>query len=87
MNVPSAPIPKALQRKITVTNLNTGLVRYSNGQKCPVVKWSSIQMVITQPKQPSVVRSLPFEYRTTIVSGIQVSGIQMVTVSLLHART
>ena len=37
-------------------------------------------MVITQPKQPYVVWSLPFEYRTTIVSGIQVSGIQMVTV-------
>ena len=49
-------------------------------------------MVITQPKQPYVVRSLPFEYWTIWIpdnhsvqysdkSGIQVSGIQMVTVA------
>ena len=73
-------------------------------QSCPVCKWfgfqmaseyrtkkSGIRMVIMQPKQPYVVQSLPFEYRTIWIldnhsvwhsdeSGIRVSGIQMVTV-------
>ena len=73
-------------------HLNTRLIWYSNGS--PVVKWSSIQMVIWKPVwkkpvmefewSPSQV-TLPFGYRTPISSGfsdessIQVLGIQMVT--------
>ena len=78
------------------------VVQLSNG---PVFKWhlntgqkkSGIQMFM-QPKQPYVVRSLPFEYRTICIpdnhsvqysdeSGIRVSGIQMVTVCPLFERS
>ena len=60
----------------------------------PVVKWSGIWMVVWKPdwirpvydpkclvfKYPPIHVTLPFEYQTPILSGIQVLGIQMVTV-------
>ena len=76
-------VPKILQGNANKYNnhLNTGLVRYSKGRKLLGIqmaseyrtKKSNIPMVIKQLKQSDIVRSLPFEYWTTTVSGIQMN--------------
>ena len=89
-------LPFSELKKAKYSNhLKTGLVWYSNGRfvsGCQMVRYSNgglktglkksqlmVQNVRYSNSPPSHV-TLPFEYRTPTQSGIQVFGIQMVTV-------